>query len=239
MRIKKDPNLQRGASIRSIAICSSTVNVFHPYEEIVEQYLDNFLHLPYPLDEKSMESLRIILNNVLQSLNNKVRKMPLRTVFINPLSMNFVNLQNIESNVQTKSQYFSFGASLADASLIRFINIFQERTMLIHNSILSGNRILFNSNELSCQEICETVICCFHLVAPLNIIQKLFPFEHLSNIKFLETESFIAGVSNPLFKSRKNWWDLCCNIEDGSVINNFVGKVTKNGTEEMGETKFH
>ena len=170
MKIKKDPNFQRGAIIRSIAICSSMLNIFHAYEDIISQYLDNYLNLTYPLDTKSLDSLRIILNNVLQALNNRIRSMNLRSIFIDPHSMNFVNLSNIVSNQHTKTQHFSFDTSLLRVSLIDFIGIFQEKTMLIHASILNGHRILFNANDLSCSEISQTVLSCFHLVQPLNII---------------------------------------------------------------------
>lgn len=35
---------------------------------------------------------------------------------------------------------------------------------------------------------------------------------------FLSTPGFIAGVTNPMFKSKREWWDVLCDISTGEVL---------------------
>jgi len=236
INIKRDQSLQRGALIRSIAVCSSSMNIFHPLEEIISDYADAFMDLPINLDEKALDTLRVVLTNALQKLNNQVREMPLSMVYMSPDEMNYVNISSIVKDPLTKMLHFNLETSLASASLLKFVSLFQEKTMVIYNAILRGARILFVSNESSCEEICSCVVACIHLVSPLNIVSKVYPFEHLLNTSFLESEGYIAGVSNPIFRTRKNWWDVCCDVQDGTVVDQSLSAKMNKG-EELGEAK--
>jgi len=122
-------------------------------------------------------------------------------------------------------------------SLIDFVKKFKEKTMIIYNGLLSGQRILFVSYEGPCYEISQYVSCCINLVSPLNIIPKIFPFEHLLNLNFLEVKEYIAGVSNPIFSTRKNWSDICCNIGDGTVTVSDSAKGSFKAMEFLGEAR--
>ena len=51
-------------------------------------------------------------------------------------------------------------------------------------------------------------------------LKRVFPYCTLSNLDFLQVQGFLAGVSNPMFKQRLNWFDICCDVETGQVIAN-------------------
>ncbi|KAF1336477.1 Mesa protein, partial [Globisporangium splendens] len=46
----------------------------------------------------------------------------------------------------------------------------------------------------------------------------LFRYANLTDLGFLSTPGFIAGVTNPMFKSKREWWDVLCDISTGEVI---------------------
>lgn len=46
----------------------------------------------------------------------------------------------------------------------------------------------------------------------------LFPYAHLNQLDFLNKQFFIAGVNNPLFKHRPQWWDVFGDLDTGEVI---------------------
>jgi hypothetical protein len=126
-----------------------------------------------------------------------------------------------------------------NVSLIDFIKRFKEKTMAIYNGLLTGQRIIFVSYDGSCNELSHFVSCCINLVSPLNVAYKLFPFEHLLNLNFLEVKEYIAGVTNPLFATRKEWWDICCDVVEGTVIDNSrAGKPFK-ATDYIGQARLN
>ena len=102
---------------------------------------------------------------------------------------------------------------------------FGEKTMLIYDAILSEKRILFSGGlEFSADEIQDYVFACANLVSPpiIGILSKVHPYGALSNLDFIEEPGYIAGVTNPMFKQRANWHDVCCEIDIGKL------KVSKN-----------
>ncbi len=48
----------------------------------------------------------------------------------------------------------------------------------------------------------------------------IYPYEHLLDLDFVENDFYIASVSNPIFNTRKEWFDLCCDIATGSIVKN-------------------
>jgi Stabilization of polarity axis len=110
-------------------------------------------------------------------------------------------------------------------SLKKFIMKFGEKTMLIYDALLSEKRILFSGSlEHSASEIADYVLACSHLVAPplLGISGRLYPYAALDNLGFLEEPGFVAGVTNPMFKQKQAWHDVCCEVDLGKI------KVSKN-----------
>lgn len=102
---------------------------------------------------------------------------------------------------------------------------FGEKTMLIYDALLSEKQILFSGSlEHSASEIADYVLACTHLVAPplMGISNRLYPYAALDNLGFKDEPGFVAGVTNPMFKQKQGWHDVCCEVDLGKI------KVSKN-----------
>lgn len=91
----------------------------------------------------------------------------------------------------------------------------KEKAMVIYNSVLLDDRILFIGHDKSIQESIGYVLGAAQMVQPINVYDRLFPYEHLLNLDFINFSSFIASVSNPLLASNKQWFDICYEIHTG------------------------
>lgn len=230
MRMTKSKEFKRGSLIRSIAICSTTINLFHRVADLLLPYLDAFVRMPTNLEQNDLNSLKGVLYSALQAINIKIREFTLRQLYISPTEINYQDFEEpsslfkgIETNAKTPTE----------PSLMEFVNIFKEKTMSIYLHILSGHKVLFVSSERSCRAICRIVQATQYLVAPLNITSRTLPYEHLSNIAFINIEGYIAGVSNPIFKMRNKWWDICCDITDGTILDNYVKPANRVDLEQF------
>lgn len=95
-------------------------------------------------------------------------------------------------------------------------------------------------------EVCNCVLSTSSLVCPplFGLIHRQFPYvprlsrdisstlrlqvltnpmmwpryANLTDLGFLSTPGYIAGVTNPMFKTKKEWWDVLCDISTGEVI---------------------
>lgn len=57
---------------------------------------------------------------------------------------------------------------------------------------------------------------CAMISPPLeNVLHRVFTHATLCDLRFLQTAGFIAGVVNPMFKDKSDWWDLLCDVETG------------------------
>ena len=57
------------------------------------------------------------------------------------------------------------------------------------------------------------------MVGPLafGFIKRLHPYKNLYDLEFLKSKNCIYAVTNPIFKSKKNDWDILCEVETGKV----------------------
>lgn len=220
IKTAKSKEFKRGCLIRSIAVCSSTINLFHHLTDVLIPYLDIFLKMPVMLQQSDLLSLKGVLYTALQVINIKIREYELSKIFFSPIDMSYLGTpENPDQHNALTFRELRQKAPL-EPSLIEFISLFKEKTMTIYFHILNGNKVLFISNERSCRAICRIVQACQHLLAPLNVSARIFPYESLSNTTFLSIPGYIAGVTNPIFKMKTSWWDICCDLGDGSIIDN-------------------
>jgi hypothetical protein len=56
----------------------------------------------------------------------------------------------------------------------------------------------------------------------LGVSSRLHPYAALSNLDFLDEVGYVAGVTNPVFKQRQAWHDICAEVDLGKL------KVSKN-----------
>ena len=249
---KKDDNFKRGSLIRSIALCSKDLNMLQNFEPIIKYYLNIFSNLDI---SKSLNKLDILISEFYQGINDFINSIPKQYLTLSHNELLEIPI-DLEENLE-KLDYFykingnnskpikitldnSYFKNYTEPNLLEFIKKFNEKTMLIYNSILNEETILFIGYEISIEETCNFVNSCITLVNPINISDRVFPYENLLNLDFLQKESYIAGVSNPIFNSRKQWWSICCDINTGSIIDNRIKPIKNKGSkynEELCEIK--
>jgi hypothetical protein len=106
-----------------------------------------------------------------------------------------------------------------EASVQTLVNRFQSRVMDIYGALLAEKRIIFLGFQQPASICCECVLSACLLISPpiQGTIHRAFPYANLVNMDFLQVPGFIAGVTNPIFEQRNTWWDVLCNISDGTV----------------------
>merc|ERR1712130_583685 len=57
------------------------------------------------------------------------------------------------------------------------------------------------------------------LVSPCieGTLKRAYPYACLTAMQFLQISGYIAGVTNPIFEQRQEWWDILCNVATGEV----------------------
>jgi len=106
-----------------------------------------------------------------------------------------------------------------EASVTTLVNRFREGIMTLYSALLAEKRILFLGYQQPASIVCECVLSACLLISPpiVGTIHRAFPYANLTNMDFLNVPGYIAGVTNPLFEQRSNWWDVLCNISTGEV----------------------
>jgi len=247
---KKDDNIKRGSLIRAIALCSKDLNRLQSFEPILKYYLNVYSNLDI---SKNLNKLEYLLNEFYHGINDLIPLISKQHLTLTPNELLEIPM-DLEENLEKMSLFYKTGSTkplkldvdtsyfknYTEPSLLEFIKKFGDKTMLIYNSILTEEKILFIGYECSIEETCNFVNSCITLMSPINISERVFPYEHLLNLDFLQKDGYIAGVSNPIFNSRKQWWSLCCNLSTGLIVDNRMKAIkTKGGkyNEEMCELK--
>jgi hypothetical protein len=106
-------------------------------------------------------------------------------------------------------------------SLIPFLRAFGGvNTMVIFSAVLLEKRVMFvGSPEIEAGTVCEMVLAAANMLSPPFPLlpARTFPYANLNDLGFLDVPGYIAGVTNPLFKIKSEWWDILCDVETGMV----------------------
>ncbi|TYZ57965.1 hypothetical protein PybrP1_008420 [[Pythium] brassicae (nom. inval.)] len=107
-----------------------------------------------------------------------------------------------------------------DGLLRKLLLRFGEQTMLLYNAVLTGARVIVLGYNQAAGDVCNYVLAMSSLVCPplFGLLPRQYPYANLTDLDFLSTPGFIAGVTNPMFKSKREWWDVLCDISSGDVL---------------------
>ena len=96
--------------------------------------------------------------------------------------------------------------------------------MKIYNAVLTGSRVLVLGPSFAALDVCRAVLGIAQLLAPpfSGILPRTFPYANLTDLEFLSVPGYIAGVTNPMFQGKKEWWDVLCDLSCGNIILNGV-----------------
>jgi hypothetical protein len=127
---------------------------------------------------------------------------------------------------------------VSDASVVGLFKRFREQTMVIYSALLAEKRVIFLGHGLPARDVCNCVVSACLLVSPplLGTLNRAFPYANLTQLEFLEVwrdcerkepraaahhpaqvPGVVAGVTNPIFEQRQDWWDVLCNLQTGAV----------------------
>ena len=88
-------------------------------------------------------------------------------------------------------------------------------TVLV-NALLTQKRVVFLGHGRPSEEVAEAVLAACSLVSGgilRGFTRHAFPYTDLTKIEELQkVPGFIAGVTNPVFATNQQWWDLLCDL---------------------------
>ncbi len=226
VRKKDDPTVRRGASVKAMAVCSQYhfVEVFRALLIIsLDEYYqshdpDVLANLYKILNEVNMAEMpypqpwtrRLMRRGASGSYTGAIPWEHLPEKWMYPISF-FAETQRIQMLIPL----FSSPDETLTSSITLLFDIFGVSTMRIYNALLTGVRILFVGYNHAAGDVCKFVLAACAMVAPpcCDIINRTFPYANLSDFSFLEVEGYIAGVTNPMFQSHTEWWDVMCQLD--------------------------
>lgn len=93
--------------------------------------------------------------------------------------------------------------------------------IVLLNALLTQKRIIFLGHNLPSSEVAEAVLGACALASGgmlRGFTRYAFPYTDLTKIDdLLNVPGFIAGVTNPAFAHKTEWWDLLCDISTGRM----------------------
>lgn len=220
---KLDPTVHRGAVVKAMAICSPH-HFIHEFERLLLYHLDRYFEapavdvlrdlyfainaadfgVPQPLHDYS----RLIYRH-----SNAVAAQRTRTV---PVRIGNGAIFNVHVPLST------FPNETVDFKVTDLLARFGSQVMTIFNAIVLEKRVIFMGFNCPMEELCKTVLAAVAMVSPplRDVLHRVFPYTSLSYLDFEKLPSYILGVSNPMFETHADWWDLFCNIQTGKVTVN-------------------
>ena len=228
VRTMYDATVRRGAIVKAMCILSPYhfIDVFrapllfaldtyfsNPYIEIIEtffQSLNSFdvSTLPHPNIIHQHLMTRGILTSAL-SIN--------RPMFdYKPSSWLFnTNISFYGNRISITFPLYRTPDEIDSTDISQLVKVFGKDTIKIYNALLSKQRIIFVGYNHAAYDVCQMVISAIAMISPpvLNVIRRTFPYANITDLSFLATEGYVAGVTNPLFQERFEWWDLLCSLD--------------------------
>jgi hypothetical protein len=93
--------------------------------------------------------------------------------------------------------------------------------VVLINALLTQKRIVFVGYKMASGEVAEAVLAACALASGgvlRGFTRHAFPYTDLTKIDdLLKVPGFIAGVTNPHFANKPEWWDLLCDLPTGRM----------------------
>ena len=93
--------------------------------------------------------------------------------------------------------------------------------VVLINALLTQKRIIFLGHNLPSSSVAEAVLGACALASGgllRGFTRHAFPYTDLTKIDdLLKVPGFIAGVTNPAFAHKAEWWDLLCDLGTGKM----------------------
>jgi len=93
--------------------------------------------------------------------------------------------------------------------------------IVLLNALLTQKRVIFLGHNLPSSDVAEAVLAACALASGgmlRGFTRHAFPYTDLTKIDdLLRVPGFIAGVTNPAFAHKSEWWDLLCDMSTGRM----------------------
>ncbi|CCI44504.1 unnamed protein product [Albugo candida] len=235
VRTTHDNMVRRGASVKAVAVCSQYKWCFS-----LKQLLDLAVRKITGAQDSSastniLHELYHVINSIslngIRNLSEMERRLMKRTITSRPFSN--VNWKATEDSLYHSTVVewdeikiplrFKLCSTLDqhdDGLLSNLIATFGEQTMSIYNAVLSGARVIVLGYNQPAGRVCSYVLAMSALICPplSGLSHRQFPYANLNDLSFLSVPGYIAGVTNPMFKSKREWWDVLCDITTSEVF---------------------
>ncbi len=112
---------------------------------------------------------------------------------------------------------------------------FTHPIIVLVNALLTQKRIIFLGHNRPSGEVAEVVLAACALASGgllRGFTRHAFPYTDLTKINdLLKVPGFIAGVTNPAFAHKPEWWDLLCDVSTGrmKISNSIEGAAAAEG----------
>eukprot|EP01117_Protostelium_nocturnum_P005316 TRINITY_DN1935_c0_g1_i3.p1 TRINITY_DN1935_c0_g1~~TRINITY_DN1935_c0_g1_i3.p1 ORF type:complete len:590 (+),score=185.84 TRINITY_DN1935_c0_g1_i3:58-1827(+) len=217
----KDSSFKRGAQVKSMAICTQHpfIDVFKP--SIVLALQKFFAQPTASTLEEYYNALNGIDLSAMPFISDRKKEL-MRLNNINPSKMEYSTFLNYTIKLPLKIPTTLFPDEVGNCNLITLIKKFGNQIMIIYNALLTQKRILYLGFDITSSDVCEYVLATCSMVCPplTGFIKRAFPYTNLTYLDFLAVPGYIAGVTNPMFETHLEWWDVLCNINTGKVTVN-------------------
>ncbi|KAH9197725.1 hypothetical protein AeNC1_000309 [Aphanomyces euteiches] len=234
-----DANVRRGARIKAVSICSNYHFCF-AFKDVLSIAIDKLFALGSNETPSTATNVLLTLFNVINAVNVsgvtslqasevEVRLLK-RSMCARPLGgQAHTSDESLVVNTQAQWDYHIIPLQIKlgnthdqheEGSLIDLIAKFGDQTMQIYNAVLAGSRIIMLGYGLPAGKMCNYVLSTSALLCPplVEIVHRQFPYANLTDLAFISVPGFIAGVTNPMFKGRKEWWDMHCDLASGELL---------------------
>jgi hypothetical protein len=242
----KDKNLVRGASMKSVAFCSSKIFNLTALKPVAKVLLAEIFKISFSKDNPEIKdkAIKDIVHETFTNLNSIPRKYFLGPSIKRTLLSNFNFKNHIYMSLSLDNQQFadylaqktqkitisnqqividlhqfSSDQKSFNSNILEFISVFKEGVMTILEAVMTDKKIMFvGDNSISCEKLCNSMFNIISLVGNQpGVANKIFGIRNLYELDFLDEKGAIYCVTNPIFKMKKDAWDLMCEVDTGKL----------------------
>ena len=238
LQTRLDKTIQRGAIYKSIAVGTTRLINLESFYSLSIYLLGKafYVHDLKKTGKEKIEKMRIIIEEAFKSFNSlkfhfgvDISRYERGVYSFLVGSQKFVlpTTPSYETIKVSQNETIKVDLSLTNneekifqGNLLELILIFREFTMTIYDGILNDQKIIFvGGPTTSCSKLSRLVFSTLSMVGPLafGFIKRLHPYKNLYDLEFLKSNNCIYAVTNPIFKSKSQDWDILCEVETGKI----------------------
>eukprot|EP01083_Nonionella_stella_P169951 577311_1 len=219
VRTQKDKSVKRGAVVKAIAI-ATRLRILETFKPLLTLALDDYYRT---------ESLDV-LSSLYRTLNEVVFDADDAGDADNAMRQQMSNKELDTFSVSIRFHGVNMRLAVPRSIGIDEITGVSMRALfmtfrrnngmsLLYNGVLTQRRIIFVGHNLASDLIANMVLSACLLVSPSveGTLKRAYPYACLTAMQFLQVSGYIAGVTNPIFEQREEWFDILCNVATGDV----------------------